>query len=137
MMSSTSLPVSHISSRTDLAIFPEMVLSDILSINVAKFSEVKFDSSISIFSLLSRALISPTSQLATSFESLVFAQASSNMLAIVFDEAIIFASDRSKFNFSAYLFSFSSGSSGRLSLISISSLSEITTGRRSGHGKYL
>jgi hypothetical protein len=47
------------------------------------------------------------------------------MFAIVFDEAIIFASEESRFDSSTYLLSFSSGSSGRLSLISLSSLSEI------------
>jgi len=48
----------------------------------------------------------PTSQLATSFESSVFKHASSNMLAIVLDEAIILASAASKELSAIYLFSF-------------------------------
>jgi hypothetical protein len=70
IISSTSDPFSQTSSRTDLAIFPEIVLSDILSINFPKFSGDKFDSSISILSLFNKALTSPTSHLATSFASL-------------------------------------------------------------------
>ena len=81
--------------------------------------------------------MSPTSQLATSLVLFVLDEASSNIFAIVFEDEIIFASDSSSPISLIYLFSFSSGSSGRFSLISINSLSEITTGKRSGHGKYL
>ena len=103
---STSFPDPQISSRTDLAIFPDIVLSEILSINVAKLIEVNLESSISILSLFRRALTSPTSQLATNFESSVFEQASSNIFAIVLDDEIIFASDSSKLASEIYLFSF-------------------------------
>ena len=113
------------------------MLSEILSISFAKLTEDNFDSSILILSLFNRALTSPTSHLAIRLESFVFSDASSKRLAIALEEARIFASDSSKLCSLINLISFCLGSSGRVLFISSSSLSEITTGSKSGSGKYL
>ena len=105
--------------------------------SIPKFSADRFDSSISILSLFNKALMSPTNHFATNLASSVLEEAASNIFAIVLEEEIIFASDSSRPISLMYLISFSSGSSGRFSLISFNSLSEIITGKRSGHGKYL
>ena len=134
---SGSMSSLNIFSNTSFATLEFIEPASTSSISFARFSGEKLMSSGSIELSFKRRIVSTMSQLETFLGLLQIAVVASKMSAILFELVIISASYSGISNSALYLALFSSLNSGWRAFTALSHSSSMTTGTRSGSGKYL